>query len=147
MLHRLAFLLIAAMLSACAASGAVDRDRDGNSDFEPCGTAPRCVVSLDDAGSRRIEPLMYTTSPLLARLHLMQLLVDRDDVEVVTAVDDYIHAVFVTPRLRYRDDVEFLIRNDGRVDVRSSSRIGWYDWGTNRNRIESLRTQLAATSP
>ncbi len=146
MFHRLALLLTAAMLAGCAASGAIDRDRDGTPEFEPCGNAPRCVVSLEDAGRGQIESLTYTTSPLLARMQLMQLLVGRDDVEVVTAADDYIHAVFITPRLRYRDDVEFLIRDDGRVDVRSSSRIGWYDWGTNRNRIESLRAQLATKS-
>ncbi len=141
----LPFCLLA-MLAGCAASGSVDRDAAGDPTFQPCGSAPRCVVSTNGDSTRRIDPLGFTESPLIARLTLLQLLIGRDDVEIVTATDDYVHAVFITPRMRYRDDVEFLFRDDGRIDVRSSSRIGWYDWGANRNRIESLRRELAAAT-
>lgn len=146
MIRSLLPFCIVAMLAGCAASGSVDRDVAGEPTFEPCGSAPRCVVSTDGDGPRRVEPFAFTASPLIARLTVLQLLIGRDDVEIVTATDDYLHAVFTTPRLRYRDDVEFLFRDDGRIDVRSASRVGWYDWGTNRNRIESLRNQLAAAS-
>ncbi len=123
------------------------RDAAGSATLAACDGPPRCIVSRDDAGKRRVEPLRLDASPSLARLQLMLWLTGQEGVEIVTAGDDYIHAVFITPRLRYRDDVEFLLRaeDDGsRIDIRSESRIGWYDWNTNRKRVEHMRRELAA---
>ena len=45
--------------------------------------------------------------------------------------------------MRYRDDVELLYTPDkNRVDVRSASKIGYYDFGVNRERIEALRLRF-----
>jgi uncharacterized protein (DUF1499 family) len=75
---------------------------------------------------------------------LVEELEARPRVEVVTGEPDYLHAVFTTRLMRYRDDVEFL-RDAGasKIDVRSASRVGYSDMGANRARIESLRSALA----
>lgn len=133
----------------CTHVTTVASNAETRSGLAPCDGPPRCVVSHADAGDRRVEPLRFDASPGVARLKLVQWLTGREDVQVVAASDDYIHAVFITPLMRYRDDVEFLIRaaDDGtRIDVRSASRIGWYDWNTNRHRIEHLRRELGAGS-
>ena len=42
--------------------------------------------------------------------------------------------------LEAEDDVEFLFSSDQSViEVRSSSRVGYYDFGKNRRRIEDVR--------
>lgn len=47
--------------------------------------------------------------------------------------------------MRYVDDVEFLLDPArSRIDVRSSSRIGYYDFQINRERIEDIRRRFAA---
>ena len=51
----------------------------------------------------------------------------------------YIHAEVTSAIMRYDDDVEFLFVTDQRIDVRSSSRIGYYDFGVNRERVDALR--------
>ncbi|MCC5888101.1 MAG: DUF1499 domain-containing protein [Gammaproteobacteria bacterium] len=145
-LFGLAILLLAlGLIAGCAqvrpAGG------EGRTALAACDGRPSCVVSRDDAGNRRIEALQIDASPNLARLKLMLWLRGQEGVEIVTVSDDYIHAVFITPRIRYRDDVEFLLHSeqDGtRIDVRSASRIGWYDWNANRNRVERMRRQLGA---
>jgi uncharacterized protein (DUF1499 family) len=55
--------------------------------------------------------------------------------------DGHIEAVARTPVLGFRDDVVVRVRPDGdgsRIDVRSSSRHGTFDFGTNATRIRSL---------
>ena len=71
-------------------------------------------------------------------------LVARERVVIVTSEDDYLHAVFTTKLMRYRDDVEFLLRPEQReIAVRSASRVGYGDMGANRARIESIRAALS----
>lgn len=61
---------------------------------------------------------------------------------LVTATDDYLHAVCRT-RIGFADDLECrLCRADGVIHVRSASRLGYYDFGVNRARVELLRRKL-----
>jgi len=62
----------------------------------------------------------------------------------VTGDADYLHAVFTTRTMRYRDDVEFNARPDrNEIAVRSASRVGYGDLGANRKRVEWIRAELA----
>lgn len=52
-------------------------------------------------------------------------------------------AMVKTPLMRFRDDVQLRFDADaGVIHVRSSSRLGISDMGTNRRRVETLRSQL-----
>jgi uncharacterized protein (DUF1499 family) len=56
-----------------------------------------------------------------------------------------IEAVARTPIMGFRDDVVVRVRSDGdgaRIDVRSSSRYGTFDFGTNAARIRSLMNDI-----
>jgi len=65
--------------------------------------------------------------------------------EIVDASDDYLRATVTSRLLRFTDDVEFLLRADlGEIAMRSSSRLGYYDFGVNRERLESIRAALRA---
>jgi uncharacterized protein (DUF1499 family) len=58
----------------------------------------------------------------------------------------YLHAIYVTRMLRFRDDLEArLDAASNTIHIRSGSRVGQHDTGTNRRRTERLRqafTQL-----
>jgi uncharacterized protein (DUF1499 family) len=70
---------------------------------------------------------------------------DTPRVEIMTSSDDYLHAVYVSFVMRYRDDVEFLLQREGNeIGVRSASRVGYSDMGVNRKRIEAIREALSA---
>jgi uncharacterized protein (DUF1499 family) len=65
--------------------------------------------------------------------------------KIVEVTDHYVHAEFTSRFFRFVDDVEFCIDDDLRmIHVRSSSRVGYYDFGVNRRRIERIRGQFAA---
>ena len=116
--------------------------RDDNT-FTPCASAPQCVssqASPDD--SHYVEPLTYATDGRTARYQLLALVRGQPRTAIKTADDRYIHATFST-RLGFTDDVYFLFRASEQViDVKSSSRTGYYDFGVNRRRVERLRALL-----
>jgi hypothetical protein len=56
-----------------------------------------------------------------------------------------IEATATTPLLRFKDDVVIRIRADNggtRVDIRSASRVGLSDFGTNARRIQAFFQEL-----
>ena len=62
---------------------------------------------------------------------------------VVTDRPDYLYAQFETRWMKYVDDAEFWFDPAAQVvQVRSASRIGRKDFGTNRERIEAIRSAL-----
>ena len=63
--------------------------------------------------------------------------------DVVERSDDYLRLEFRTRLLRYVDDVEFLAVDD-LVHFRSGSRVGYYDFGVNRRRMNKIAHRYAA---
>jgi uncharacterized protein (DUF1499 family) len=58
--------------------------------------------------------------------------------------DDYLRVESRTRLFRFVDDVEFHFRPaTGEIAMRSASRVGYSDLGTNRRRLESIRDALA----
>ncbi len=105
-----------------------------------CPNRPSCVVSREDAGSRSIEalPLEGEATDAIARLSAMLAKMPRT--QIVSSDTHYLHATQESRLLGFIDDVEFLIDPPrGRIDVRSCSRVGYYDFGVNRARIEAIR--------
>lgn len=132
------FLLLSALwLSACGLGSAELRGSDGK--LQGCDSGP-CVSSLSRDPERRIEPFRYSGKREEARQALLRVLRNTPGATVVTESADYIHAEFTTPLMRYVDDVEFVLPSaENIIHLRSASRIGYFDFSTNRERIESLR--------
>ena len=109
----------------------------------PCPNRPNCVCSRADASPRhRIEPFAIAGDPAEAFGRLKSLLEGTARTSILTATDDYLHAVCRT-RLGFPDDVECLLAPDeGVIHVRSASRLGHSDMGANRRRIEALRRRF-----
>ena len=110
----------------------------------PCPSRPNCVTSAPADDDHRIPGLATLGSPLSAWEGLKALLAETEGVEVVTSTPDYLHVVYTSALMRYRDDVEFLLRPDQHeIAVRSASRVGYGDMGVNRSRIEGIRAALS----
>lgn len=108
-----------------------------------CPSSPNCVCSEGETGEHAIAPLVFQDAPEAAWARLVQVLEATPRSQIVTREAGYLHAEFVTPLMRYVDDVEF--RLDGQqIHVRSASRVGRSDLGANRARVEKLRTAFAA---
>lgn len=133
--------LLMLCLGGCGLGRANLRNADGV--LAPCEAGPHCVSSLSEDANRRVEPLRYHGARDAAHARLLALLVRQPRHRIVTNAPDYVHVEVTTPLMRYVDDLEFLFALDApRIDVRSSSRIGYYDFQTNRARVESLRVRF-----
>jgi len=130
-------LLAGALLSGCAL-GRPQLRADGGP-MADCLDGPHCVSSQATDPDRHIEPLTYTGPAAVAEQALLAELEALPRTRVVTHEAGYVHAEVTSAIMRYVDDVEFLFVTDQRIDVRSSSRIGYYDFGVNRERVDALR--------
>jgi len=110
--------------------------------LRPCPDSPNCVNSEDQDLASSIAPLDYRGERQVAFDSLVTFLSNEPRVEVVRAEDGYIHAVFTTALMRFRDDIEFRFEEaKPLVQVRSASRLGHSDLGANRERVESIRAR------
>lgn len=106
-----------------------------------CPDSPNCVCSQEERESHVIAPLAFEGSPVEAWQRLTAI-IERDAV-IVTNADNYMHAEFTSTLFRFVDDVEFLLESaSNHIQVRSSSRVGKSDFGANRKRIESIRSEF-----
>ena len=107
-----------------------------------CPASPNCVCS-DDTGSHSIPPLQVAGELALAWAALVNYLEQTPGLTIIENTGGYLRAEARTRILRFVDDVEFLGRpEDGIIAMRSASRLGYYDFGTNRRRLEALRSDL-----
>ena len=113
----------------------------------PCPDSPNCVSSLATDDSHRVEPLTVADNREASMASLQALLKALPRVEFDVVGQSRIQARFTSRLLRFVDDVTFYVRENGMVEVRSASRVGYWDLGANRRRVESLREQLAEQAP
>ena len=87
-----------------------------------------------------IAPLRYTGDAAAAITRLAGVVGGMTGAALRTATPDYLYATFTTRWLRFEDDVEFVVSPaEGLIHLRSASRLGAEDFGTNRRRIEAIR--------
>ena len=107
---------------------------------------PNAVSSHDSdnaSSAARVNPLAAAGLEPSSAMHtLAEHLRDTPGIHVISERSDYIYAQAQTPWLHFVDDVEFWYNPSREViDVRSASRIGRSDFGTNRKRIEAIRAE------
>jgi len=112
--------------------------------LRPCPNTPNCVCSEYPLEDAFIKPLSYSIAHDDAWLSLKQVVAKTGGL-LILKQDRYLRAQYVTPILRFIDDVEFRMDEDKHlIHVRSASRVGHSDLGENRRRVERLRKVFEA---
>lgn len=111
-----------------------------NGSLVNCPGSPNCVCSQDDDEDHRVNPLSLKGTPSQSMSALIEMLKEFPRTKVIKQTNDYLHVEFRTKMFRFIDDVEFLIdEDDGVIHIRSSSRVGYSDFGVNKKRVEKIR--------
>jgi uncharacterized protein (DUF1499 family) len=107
----------------------------------PCPDSPNCVSSLEENPRHKVDPLQVHVSGEES-LHLLKKIVNSmQRTEILWESENSLYVVFKT-RFGFADDVQFLVdEKAGVIQVRSASRVGYWDLGLNRKRIEKIRTE------
>lgn len=133
-LKRLITSGILIILTSCASH----RELDGND--MSCPDSPNCVSSLASDSAHFVAPLTFKDQPEAAMQRLKATLLSEKRVKIVKEQTDYLHGEVRSLIFRFIDDVEFTLDPEkGVFQIRSSSRVGYSDFGVNRRRIERIR--------
>ncbi len=74
---------------------------------------------------------------------LIQILENTPRLKIIKKDRNYIHAIVTSRIMKFVDDVEIRsLTNKNIFQVKSSSRLGIYDLGVNKRRVETLRFRL-----
>ncbi|MCF8068848.1 MAG: DUF1499 domain-containing protein [Desulfobacterales bacterium] len=131
-------MVFAMLILSCAPSGKRPVGMAGGK-LAPCPESPNCVSSEGSSGSNQIEPLTFTGRSETAWIRLERIVLGMGGT-IERKENDYMGITFKTTLFRFVDDME--LRMDAAnqlIHIRSASRVGYWDFGANRRRVEALR--------
>lgn len=115
-----------------------------SSPLKPCPDRPNCVSSEAHPGRSYIAPLGFSGSGEHAWQALQKVILDMDG-QIENSNDHFIHAIFHSRIFRFADDLTCRLDSDNyRIHIRSAARVGYYDFGVNRRRLEQIRKEFHA---
>lgn len=130
-------LATAAALAACASPA----DPSAPVEVALACTLPSNCVSTIDGGA---APLRFDGDAPLALARLKRVLAGIEGARVVRSDATTVDTVFTTA-VGFQDDVSFRIDPlKKRIDFRSSSRIGLFDFGKNRSRMKEFAARFTS---
>ncbi len=116
------------------------------------GTLAPCASSLNCAASQQVEaggmlpPLTFADGAPSAQARLLAALRAQPRTEIIEERPGYVHVVFRSPTIGFPNDAEFTIdAASGTVRFRSQARLGREDMGKNREYLEQVAADFAAS--
>jgi uncharacterized protein (DUF1499 family) len=137
-------ILLAGMVltTACSPERA-EVDRLGPKTLSPCPDTPNCVSTRAENAAKAMVPLTFSMTSRDAQRKLRQVIESLPRTRIVREEPGYLHAEFRSRIFGFVDDVEFVIDDETRrIDFRSASRVGSYDFRANRRRMEDICRRL-----
>jgi len=76
-------------------------------------------------------------------IELIQILENTPRLKIISKEKNYVHAIATSRIMKFIDDVEIKnLTQDNIFQIKSSSRLGIYDLGVNKRRVQTLRFRL-----
>lgn len=105
----------------------------------PCGESPNCVSTEDDREQHHLIAFKLKKQANIDEIE--QVALQMPGAKTATKEGNYIRVEYTSSFLRFVDDLELRVE-DSKLMVRSESRVGYSDFGVNRERAEQLRNML-----
>jgi len=133
------------VLAACS-SKAPDNLGMRNGHFALCPDSPNCVSSEASDDEHKVAPIVMHGTEDKVMVDLANTIESMFGGKVIEIKGPYLYAEYTSRVMRFIDDLEcYYDKENGLIQVRSASRIGYSDWNANRNRVEELRKLLTHT--
>jgi uncharacterized protein (DUF1499 family) len=101
---------------------------------------------VNSTGTGGFAPLPYRGTPAQAMALLQATLKRFPEATIVQSDALTMQVIFTTP-IGFRDQVDFRINpQDQRIDFRSRSLFGLFDWGKNRSRMQDFTARFEQQS-
>lgn len=135
--------LMALLLAGCAAQEAgpeIKLGPDAHPTDLSCPRSSNCVNSLGGG----LPALRYTGDALQGMTLLRATLASHPEATIVRSDPVWLEVIFTTP-LGFRDQVDFVLDTaSGRINFRSQSLLGRYDFGKNLARMTAFSEDFEA---
>lgn len=140
------YFILAITLIFAACSGTKPTDIGvKNGQLKVCPSSPNCISSqaAKDDKKHYLPPLSYSGTIEAAKTKLVGIVNGMERTTITENSGTYIHSEFMTPTMKFVDDVEFYFDDDNKViHFRSASRKGYSDMGLNRKRMEAIAARF-----
>ncbi|WP_114164861.1 DUF1499 domain-containing protein [Exiguobacterium sp. TNDT2] len=101
--------------------------------------SPNAVSTETEIEALRMEPLPYARDRADSIETIKMVMGQLPRTELVKETDDTLHYVVSSKVMRFKDDVEFRFDDVTRqIEFRSAARLGHYDFGVNRTRMQDV---------
>lgn len=109
----------------------------------PCPDKPNCVSTEAVAAARKMAPIPVSGDATSTREQLLAAIAAQSGSRIEIAHGGFVVATFRSRLFGFVDEAQFLIETDEhRIRFRSGACSGYYDFGVNRSRIESIKAAL-----
>ena len=109
-----------------------------NGKLAQCPSTPNCICS-EQYSNQNFKPLRINLNHAPSEWRKLKATVIQCGGEILQDDGNYMWATFVTPIFRFVDDFEARLDTvQACIHMRSASRVGSYDFGTNLERINSI---------
>ncbi len=145
-MHSKPLIIVLVALAACSVLGLSIASRQGPASglvdgrLRPCPPSPNCVSSQASEPTQRIEPLAFYGEPYGEFERLASIVQGLPRTRLLHLDSHYAHFEITSSIFRFRRDVEFQLQPDaGVIHLRSASRVGHSDFGSNREFVSQVR--------
>ena len=108
-----------------------------------CPNSPNCVSSQATGADHFIAPFKIVGNVEEAWAALKNALISQSRTVITSETSETLHAQATSLVFRFVDDIDAILDADAKlIHIRSASRTGYGDFGVNRKRVETLRSQL-----
>lgn len=138
-----AIALLSLFIMGCSTTAGPETRLSADGRFQPCPKSPNCVSSMAETRDAHfIEPIRLKDGSKTSWQAVLDVLKQWPRTQIVEHTGDFVHAECHTPSRIFTDDL-VLLRSGDQVHIRSSSRIGHYDFNANRKRVNALREAVS----
>jgi uncharacterized protein (DUF1499 family) len=110
-------------------------------------STPNGVSTMAKDSDKSVAPLNFKADLKATQLAALRAFAHMPNNQIIERNERYVHAVFFSPRMGFRDDVELYFDQQNQVlHYRSQSRVGYSDMGVNRQRYQRF-AELYAEAP
>ncbi|WNM56947.1 DUF1499 domain-containing protein [Candidatus Nitrospira allomarina] len=111
--------------------------------LNPCPDSPNCVFTFSESEKHAIAPYRFKKTLNEAKGAVKQVFSELSRTELVQEGEIFLHYEVRSFLFRFVDDVEILFDDAAKtIHFRSASRVGYSDFGVNRERMEKVRSLL-----
>lgn len=111
--------------------------QDINLKFD-CPTSPNCVSTLTKQKDKEMQALPFKDLKQAKQL-LLEIVKKMPRTKIKPTDKNFIHVVFTTKILRFKDDVYFYFDEQAKlIQFKSASRVGHSDLGANKKRMKEI---------